>query len=64
MEGKEITTGHDRKRGSFYCLRKSFHVLNTPGYALYEVSLCMGISDNIKVMTIAVDETIKFDKVS
>ena len=32
--------------------------------ALHEVSLCMGISDNIKVMAIAVDETIKFDKVS
>ena len=32
--------------------------------ALYEVSLCMGISDNIKGMTITVDETVKFDKVS
>ena len=28
-----------------------------------KVSLCIGISDNIKVMAIAVDETIKFEKV-
>lgn len=32
--------------------------------ALCEESLRMGISDNIEVMTITVDETIKFDKVS
>ena len=32
--------------------------------ALCKVSLCIGISDNIKVMVIAVDETIKFEKVS
>lgn len=32
--------------------------------ALCKVSLCIGISDNIKVMAIAVDETIKYEKVS
>ena len=32
--------------------------------ALCKVSLCIGISNNIKVMAIAVDETIKFEKVS